>query len=202
MVILYSSHPEVIATWRVALRSELYEVCHYEKALFTHLDDLHVKTILVMEERHYGEDLVGFLELLRDEYPWVSTIVLSQKPTYAQGSTLLKYGIKAYGNTHMAPVHLSEALSVVQKGNVWLYPEFIQTMIQSFASQKSLHVNQNLLEKLSCKEKEIAMLIKEGLSNKEIALRESITERTVKAHLTSIYEKTGLKDRLALALVL
>ena len=202
MVILYSSHPEVIATWQAALTSEQCEVCHYEKALFTHLNALHVKTILVMEERHYGEDLEGFLEQLRDEYPWVSTIVLSQKPTYAQGSILLKYGIKAYGNTHMAPVHLNEALVVVKKGNVWLYPEFIQTMIQTLSSQKSLHVNQNLLEKLSCKEKEIASLIKEGLSNKEIALREGITERTVKAHLTSIYEKTGLKDRLALALVL
>lgn len=39
-----------------------------------------------------------------------------------------------------------------------------------------------------------------GLSNKEIAEEMSITVRTVKAHLTSVFNKTGLRDRVALAL--
>lgn len=203
MVILYSSHHDVIRSWQEALKNEEVRVCHYEKALFCLLESLHVKIVLIIEERHYAEEIVGFLQQLQEEYPLVQTIVLSQKPTYVQGSALLKCGIKAYGNTHMAPVHLKEALHVVKQGNIWLYPEFIQTMIQTLSSQRtSLHVNHNLLEKLSHKEKEVALLIKEGLSNKEIALREGITERTVKAHLTSIYEKVGVKDRLALALIL
>ena len=103
----------------------------------------------------------------------------------------------------MDPIHLEEALEVVKHGDTWLYPEFIQTMIQTLLSQKtSLHVKHNLLEKLSLKERDVALLIKEGMSNKEIAMRVGTTERTVKAHLSSIYEKIGVKDRLALAILL
>lgn len=204
MVILYSSYPEVIGAWEHALPKEKVSICHHEKALFSLLKSLHVRSVLLVEERHYDDEgIEGFLELLQESYPLVRTIVLSHKPTYAQGSVLLKFGIKAYGNTHMAPIHLLEAVQTVKEGNIWLYPEFIQTMIQTITSQKkSLHVNHKLLDLLSHKEREIALLIKEGLSNKEIALREGITERTVKAHLSSIYEKVGVKDRLALALLL
>lgn len=205
MIILYSSHTDVIHYWQSVLKcNDTIHVFHHEKALLSFLDTLHVKVILLLEERQYDDDCIeSFFDLLKSEYPFVNAMVFSQKPNFTQGSLLLKYGIKAYGNTHMAPIHLQEALTVVTQGNVWLYPEFIQTMIQTLAAQKNtLHVRHDLLEKLSHKEREVALLIKEGLSNKEIALREGTTERTVKAHLSSIYEKIGLKDRLALALLL
>ncbi len=53
---------------------------------------------------------------------------------------------------------------------------------------------------LPAREKEIASLIYEGYSNKEIATHTSITLRTVKAHTASIYEKLNVKDRVALVL--
>lgn len=204
MVILYSSHPEVIQSWQSALKSEEIHICHHEKALLLLLQTVTSNVVLLLEERHYDDDgMEGFLDLLQTEYSYVKTMVFSHKPNYTQGSIFLKFGIKAYGNTHMAPIHLQEALKVVKNGDIWLYPDFIQTMIQTLSSQKtSLHVRHDLLEKLSHKEREVALLIKEGLSNKEIATREGTTERTVKAHLSSIYEKIGVKDRLALALLL
>ncbi|WP_263834131.1 helix-turn-helix transcriptional regulator [Sulfurospirillum oryzae] len=203
MVVFYSSHPDVIHHWQEALKSEEIQICHYEKALLHLLQTVKSNIILMIEERHYDDDgIESFLNLLQEEYPDVKTMVFSQKPTYVQGSVFLKLGIKAYGNTHMAAIHLQDALLVVKNGNIWLYPEFIQTMIQTLSSQKkSLHVRHDLLDRLSHKEREVALLIKEGLSNKEIALREGTTERTVKAHLSSIYEKIGVKDRLALALL-
>jgi DNA-binding NarL/FixJ family response regulator len=59
-----------------------------------------------------------------------------------------------------------------------------------------------LLEKLTKREQEVATEASKGLSNKEIARILSITERTVKAHLASIFERLGAKDRLQLALML
>ena len=53
---------------------------------------------------------------------------------------------------------------------------------------------------LTPREREIALWIASGDRNKEIANRLEITERTVKAHLTSIFRKLGLTDRLRLAL--
>jgi DNA-binding NarL/FixJ family response regulator len=74
-------------------------------------------------------------------------------------------------------------------------------MIKSF-SKNLKKVNHNELNKLSSREQEIASLVKEGLSNKEIAKHSNITERTVKAHLSSIYEKLHIKDRVALVIKL
>ena len=56
------------------------------------------------------------------------------------------------------------------------------------------------LDRLTPREREIAQLIGGGASNKEIAGRLNITEATVKAHLTAIFRKLGLSDRLGLAL--
>jgi DNA-binding NarL/FixJ family response regulator len=55
-------------------------------------------------------------------------------------------------------------------------------------------------ERLSAREREVLMCVREGLANKRIAQRLEISERTVKAHLTRIYEALGVSDRTAAAL--
>ena len=203
MIILYASNSEIFEHWHSSLQAEEIHRCRHEKELLSFLNSLHVKSVLLFDEHCCGDAIEGFLDLLQSEYSLVRIILLSQKPSFVQGSLFLKYGVKAYGNTYMDPIHLQEALEVVKHGDTWLYPEFIQTMIQTLLTPKtSLHVKSNLLEKLSTKERDVALLIREGLSNKEIALRVGTTERTVKAHLSSIYEKIGVKDRLALAILL
>jgi len=101
----------------------------------------------------------------------------------------------------MPKIKLKNALHVIYKGNIWLYPEFLQMMITSF-SKNLQEVNQEELNNLSSREQEIASLVKKGLTNKEIATHSNITERTVKAHLSSIYEKLNIKDRVALVIKL
>jgi DNA-binding NarL/FixJ family response regulator len=58
------------------------------------------------------------------------------------------------------------------------------------------------LARLTEREHAVADLVAQGQSNLEIAYNLNITERTVKAHLTSIYEKTGTGSRLNLALLI
>jgi len=126
---------------------------------------------------------------------------LSRKPNFKDGTHLLSLGIKGYGNINMPKINIRDALYVIRNGNIWLYPEFLQMMITSYS--KNLHeVNQEELDLLSEREQEIASLIRKGLSNKEIANHSNITERTVKAHLSSIYEKLNIKDRVALVIKL
>ena len=55
---------------------------------------------------------------------------------------------------------------------------------------------------LTEREREIAPLIRSGATNKEIANRLGITEATVKSHLTDIFRKLGISDRLGLASLL
>ena len=57
-----------------------------------------------------------------------------------------------------------------------------------------------LLAGLSPREREIALCVARGESNKEIARELNLAERTIKLHLTSIFEKLQVRDRLQLAL--
>jgi DNA-binding NarL/FixJ family response regulator len=126
---------------------------------------------------------------------------LTHNPNFTEGTHLLSLGVKGYGDINMPKTTMRDALVVITKGNIWLYPEFLQMMITSFS--KNLHeIKTEELDKLSEREKEIANLVKKGLTNKEIAIHSDITERTVKAHLSSIYEKLNIKDRVALVIKL
>jgi DNA-binding NarL/FixJ family response regulator len=53
---------------------------------------------------------------------------------------------------------------------------------------------------LSAREREVIALVAEGLPNKQIARKLDISEKTVKAHLTSIYQEIGVTDRTQAAL--
>ncbi len=203
MILLYSSRREVLKHWSDAFGEKNVLICENEKEMYDVIDRDLPNTVLLLEYRQY-DDIENFLALFQKEYPKVKIMLFSNKPNFEQGYGLLKYGIKAYANTYMRPVHLKSAYLTVKSGKVWLYPDFIQMMISELAGSKNaLHVkDEKLLEKLSQRESQIAILLKEGLSNKEIAQRTGITERTVKAHLSAIFEKTGIKDRLTLALSL
>ena len=58
------------------------------------------------------------------------------------------------------------------------------------------------LSELSSREREVANLIYQGLTNNEISEKTGITLRTVKAHTTSIYSKLNVKDRIGLVLLM
>lgn len=139
------------------------------------------------------------LQLLKEQ-PTARVMVLSDAPSYAEGSRLLPLGIRGYANSYIHKTHLEQALHAIATGNVWLYPEFMQELIQHATG--SVAANEQVLEPLTERERETALLVKEGLSNKEIASRLDITERTVKQHMSHIFEKLDVSDRLSLAMLL
>jgi two-component system nitrate/nitrite response regulator NarL len=57
------------------------------------------------------------------------------------------------------------------------------------------------MNSLTSREREIVLALAEGLSNKEVGRRLSLSEGTVKVHLRTIYQKLGVKNRTALAVL-
>ena len=72
-------------------------------------------------------------------------------------------------------------------------------MITALPQNKNEKKEPALLKDLSSREAEVAKWLINGLSNREIGEKMFISIRTVKAHLTSIFKKTGCRDRLELA---
>jgi DNA-binding NarL/FixJ family response regulator len=132
-------------------------------------------------------------------------------PVYEQAVRLLRLGFRAYGNRHMRRDNFYRALSAARAGQIWLPPMILNRLISGFGArplsaesqQETTPVSDEpLLAALSSREKEVARWIARGLANKEVADRMNITVRTVKAHMTSILGKTGIRDRLELAILL
>jgi len=93
---------------------------------------------------------------------------------------------------------------VISHGGVWMGPDLLKRLIEvssTLAGNQAEQVSQHL-SLLTNREKQVAIEAAKGLSNKEIARILEITERTVKAHLSSTFERLGAKDRLHLALML
>jgi DNA-binding NarL/FixJ family response regulator len=138
--------------------------------------------------------------------PAARFFLLSDRPDEEEALSFLKMGIVGYGNTYISSPRLIEALHVITNGGVWLGQKVIQRLItDTLVNAKRDGGKDNasfVMAKLTRAERHIAELVARGQSNLEIAADLNITERTVKAHLTSIYEKTKTGNRLNLALLI
>ena len=130
-----------------------------------------------------------------------SILILDRLPDFLKAKQLLSMGIKGYGNALMRDHYLKSAIETIKDGLVWLYPEFTTALIQEIDNPLQ-DESEQYLEKLTKREQEVALLLKEGAPYKVVAEELGITVRTVKAHAQHIYEKLNVKDRLGLALLL
>ncbi len=113
----------------------------------------------------------------------------------------LKQGARGYFNDELPLAKLHEALQLILHGEVWVERHVISELIEELTHTPTIsQEQQQALETLSPKEMEVAKLVSHGATNKMIARELDITERTVKAHLTSTFQKMGLPDRLSLAI--
>ncbi|KQC09640.1 MAG: hypothetical protein APR62_13830 [Smithella sp. SDB] len=150
-------------------------------------------------------DLSAFYELSKMS-PANRFFLLSDLPDEEEAISFLKLGIVGYGNTYISLPRLLEALRIITNGGVWLGQKVIQRLIAD-SSVKAIkkdtsNTPESTLTKLTKAECQIAEFVARGKSNLEIAADLNITERTVKAHLTSIYAKTKTGNRLNLALLI
>jgi DNA-binding NarL/FixJ family response regulator len=132
-----------------------------------------------------------------------SVVVLADEPDDSLVTQVLSFGASGCCNTHAAPEVLRQVALVVENGGLWVGQHLLQQLLASTsrtlkATTRAPRVDWSSL--LSEREVQVARLVAGGASNKEIAAQLSITERTVKAHLSAVFEKLELRDRLQLSL--
>jgi DNA-binding NarL/FixJ family response regulator len=137
--------------------------------------------------------------------PWIAAVaglrvvVASARPHDEQGTKVLASGAVGYCHTHAPLESLAQILEVVDSGEIWMGRSLVTRLlrlVQSRAGQQGdWHANA-----LTERESVVARRAAVGEANGEIAMALGITERTVKAHLSSVFEKLGVSDRLQLAL--
>lgn len=129
-------------------------------------------------------------------------VVMSDLPSDEEASFVLSQGAAGYCNSNAAPEVLHQIANVVENGGLWIGQQLMQQFIASMAKLSGGKPAPAVCvrDQLSEREWEVAKLVASGASNKEIARELVISERTVKAHLGAIFEKTHCRDRLQLSL--
>lgn len=146
-------------------------------------------------------DLQGIGLPANHALPALPILALSESPRFDEAVVLLRHGVKGYGNRHMRRENLIQAVKSVRAGQLWLPPEIVTRLISLLGPIGHGHLSgERFTAALSSREREVADYVALGKSNQEIADTLFVSVRTVKAHLSSIYEKTGVRNRLELAL--
>ena len=163
--------------------------------------------IWILRPKEPGTDVAALLAGLRRQAGDRPLIVLADVPDEEEALAALAAGASGYCNGHAAPAVLTQVGLAVGNGGLWVGQNLMQRLLS--ATTRSLAaspVARNTeaaawRERLTAREQEAAMLVAQGASNKEIANRMAITERTVKAHVGALLEKLGARDRLQLSLI-
>lgn len=150
-------------------------------------------------------DVAGLLAECRSAAGKLPVIAISDLPSDEQGLIALGAGASGYCNGHAAPAVLRQVAATVRGGGVWVGQWLLQRLLAGVtrvaARKYATPETSSWASGLTEREIEVARAAASGASNKEIAIRLDITERTVKAHLGSVFDKLKLRDRLQLSLL-
>ena len=198
-VIFFSSDLNTINEWENRDKLNDYKVCSDIGLLNAELL-VSPSTIVIVD---YDSIATEFNSLLSSNSLPKNTIILEKAPEITTGKMLIYHGVKAYGNARMLAMHYTQMLNTVDDGNIWTYPTLTAKLTKSKkASSLNNDAKKLLGNRLTQKEQEVVYLILEGFTNNAIASRLNITIRTVKAHVSAIFSKLHINDRVSLILLL
>jgi DNA-binding NarL/FixJ family response regulator len=127
-------------------------------------------------------------------------VVASPSPNDEEGTRVLSAGAHGYCHGYAPAASLSQALEVVGSGGIWMGRSLVSRLLKLVAERtQDTHSWDGGL--LTEREITVARYAANGQANAPIAEALGITERTVKAHLSAVFEKLGVTDRLQLALL-
>jgi DNA-binding NarL/FixJ family response regulator len=134
----------------------------------------------------------------------LKVIIASVRPSDHEASRTFTAGCSGYLHAYSPVSVLDSALQSVNAGSVWMGRSLVNRILKEIDRRLKPAAQSGGLsawaDTLTLREKEVAQRAAVGRSNQEIADELGITERTVRAHMTAIFEKLGVDDRLTLAL--
>lgn len=125
--------------------------------------------------------------------PAVAVVILTSFSAREQILRALDAGAAGYLLKDAEPEELGRAIRAAARGDAPLDPKAARALLGARRATSPL-------DSLSDREREVLLMVVEGLANKQIAQRLSISEKTVKAHLTKVFRQIGVTDRTQAAL--
>jgi DNA-binding NarL/FixJ family response regulator len=148
--------------------------------------------VVLLDLEMPGMDGVETIRLLRDDWPDIRVVVFTAFDTDERILGAVRAGAKGYLLKGAPRSELFNAIRVVHQGGSLLQPVVASRLLNRLAAPESTG---GPVEEITPREMEVLKLLVQGKQNKEIAAELSITERTVKFHISSILGKLGAGNR-------
>ena len=155
--------------------------------------------VILMDLQMPVMDGLAAIEQLRQQYPQVAIIILT---TYNEDDMMLRglqLGARGYLLKDTDRETLLNTIRVAARGESLFKPEVVQRVLAAQAALPHQEPTKPVADsiQLTSRELEVLKAAASGERNKEIAVHLNISARTVKAHLTSVYNKLGVDSRAA-----
>jgi NarL family two-component system response regulator YdfI len=150
--------------------------------------------VVLMDLRMPGMDGLTAIERLRVEQPGIAVVILT---TFNEDDLMmrgLRAGAKGYLLKDTDRETLFNTIRAAARGETLLRPEIIARVLTQAGRMDAQAASATDLTE---REQEVLNAVAQGERSKEIAVRLGISERTVKAHLASIYNRLGVDSRAA-----
>lgn len=157
-----------------------------------------VPDVVLMDLQMPGTDGVTATRLIHELVPTAQVVILTSFSDRERIVGALDAGAIGYLLKDAEPEEILAAVRAAARGESPLHPRAARELL---AARSDPHAPRDVGRvDLSPREIEVLSLVRQGLANKQIARRLGISERTVKAHLTSCFQRIGVADRTQAAL--
>jgi NarL family two-component system response regulator LiaR len=153
--------------------------------------------VVLMDLVMPGIDGVETTRRLKAASPSSKVIVLTSFADDNKVFPAIKAGAISYLLKDISPEELAHAIRAAQRNEAVLHPEVAAKLMQEFSTPKS---SEAPVDQLTPREMDVLRLVAKGMSNKEIAEKLIISEKTTKTHLSNILSKLHLADRTQVAI--
>jgi DNA-binding NarL/FixJ family response regulator len=203
MFVMASAQPELLDRWRNAPCEgrAVVEVRRFE-ALPECLMRLQ-PVVVLLDVRMARTCFLRDIEQMLKVSPGSRIVAFTDKCDEEHELALFKAGVRGVCALDTPGDVLAKVISSVIQGELWIRRGLVPKLLESVGASRADACSgvTGRFAILTPREIEITRLVGEGVSNKRIARHLAIAERTVKGHLTAIFRKTGIVDRVKLALL-
>jgi DNA-binding NarL/FixJ family response regulator len=161
----------------------------------------HGPHVVLMDIRMSEMNGVECTRIIKQRWPYVSVLVLTTFDDQEYIVDALRYGASGYLLKDINGVKLIQAVKDAYNGDTIL-PTSVAARIAEKLSEKSIEPGEKLKKALGLSEREaeIAVMISQGFTNRQISSALFISEGTVRNYTSSLYSKLGVEDRTAAAI--
>jgi len=204
-VCLLSPHPLVLGEFARILAKANFKVIskQLESTLAPDMRNLEPpRAHVYVVDAHAARPATGaLLANLIERFPESRLIVVGEQHNEANSYSLLRSGVKGLLTYVEARDQLIRALPLVANGGFWVPRSLLSGFVDSVLTNQGRRLKTDSVTNLSRREQEVLDALLENQSNKEIANKLNIAERTVKFHVSNLLSKFGVRRRADLILL-